>query len=210
MHIVLTDLLTCPDCGDAHGLIARADRIVERHIEEGALGCPECRRQYPIRQGTAFFTRDDTGPGTPDPDAGKTPAGPAGGAESAIRIAALLGLDRQKGFVMLAGPAARFAAAVAALSDSIEVVAAGAGAAAGPGVSRLVLGGTLPFCPGKLHGIWLGGESADRHLEAAARALHPTARLVLEPAPADAESRLPDGLHVIARQDHTLVCGRAG
>ena len=207
MHIVLTDILTCPGCGEAQGLIVRADRIADRHVEQGSLGCPQCRRQFPIRDGVAWLAPADAWPRP-------APVRPASAAEPdpPIRVAALLGLQNAKGFVLLVGTVGRYAAAVAALADTVEVVAADADAVhpAGERVSRLVIGDSLPFSPGKLRGIWLAGAYADSHLEAAARALHPTARLVLEPAPDDAERRLPAGLRVIARQDRTVVCARAG
>ena len=204
MHIVLTDLLACPFCGEAHGLIVRADRIAERHVLEGALGCPDCRRLFPIRNGVAHFPDADASAPGPGPD----PAAADG--DEPIRIAALLGLDRARGFVLLTGPAARHAGAVARLAEGVEIVAANidGGTQAPDPVSRIRIGGTLPFGPAMLRGIWLAGPYADSLLAAAARALHPTGRLVLEPAPDDAESRLPPGFRVIARRDRTLVCAR--
>ncbi|HWK89996.1 MAG TPA: Trm112 family protein, partial [Longimicrobium sp.] len=48
MHILLTDLLTCPRCGPEHGLVLLADRIEERRVVRGRLGCPNCRETYPV------------------------------------------------------------------------------------------------------------------------------------------------------------------
>lgn len=209
MHIVLTDVLTCPACGEGQGLVARADRIIHRRIESGALGCAVCRRQYSVREGVAYLVAEDdsdhTGPQHSDPDLGASP-------EEAVRIAALLGLDRVNGFVLLMGRASRHAPQVAALAENVEIVTADL-----PGnppvpvgtVSQLVLGAGLPFYPGKLRGIWLADAFADTHLEAATVALQPTARLVLDPAPADAEDRLPPEFRVVATQGRTLVCERA-
>jgi uncharacterized protein YbaR (Trm112 family) len=200
VHIVLTDILTCPVCDAEHGLVVRTDRMSGRDVREGSLGCPNCRRQFPIRDGVAWLV----------PDARARVAEPRDQAppEEAIRVAALLGLDEAKGFVLLAGPVARHAAEVAALTAAALVVAADTEAIppSGDRVSRIVLGGSLPFAAGRLHGIWLAGSFADAHLEAATRALHPAARLVLDPAPDDAGPRLPAGLRVIARQGATVVC----
>src|SRR5690606_8442394 len=65
MHIVLTDLLTCPRCGPAHGLILVADGLAERRVLDGALGCANCREKYEIRDGAAWFgsERHDGGAG---------------------------------------------------------------------------------------------------------------------------------------------------
>lgn len=207
MHIVLTDVLICPDCGVEQGLVARADRINERRIESGALGCPGCKRQYPIEAGVAFL--DDGGPAAAGNGAATGP--PADPAADALKIAALLGLDRVNGFVLLMGSAAACAAQVAQLGETVEIVAAGCTVppASGARVSRLVVGKALPFLPGRLRGVWLAGGYADSHLETAIAALHPTARLVLDPVPDDVESRLPASLRVLAREDATAICGRA-
>lgn len=51
MHILLTDILTCPRCGPEFGLVLLADRVEDRRVLEGRLGCPNCREQYPIVAG---------------------------------------------------------------------------------------------------------------------------------------------------------------
>jgi len=206
VHIVLTDVLTCPSCGEEHGLIARSDRIAERRILEGALACPNCKRLFPIVDGVAWLNEEGPGTGAAAAPAGTESEAPA---DAAIRIAALLGLERANGFVLLAGPAARHAGAVAALAESAGIVAAvGAGepVPAAARASRLVIGEALPFSPGSLRGIWLGGRAAETLLESATRALHPTARLVLDPAPDDVEQRLPPAYRVTARQEGTVLC----
>jgi uncharacterized protein YbaR (Trm112 family) len=210
VHIVLTDVLTCPSCGEEHGLIARSDRIVERRIIEGALACPNCKRLFPIVEGVAWL--NEAGPAGNVAAAATVRTATAAPDEEAIRIAALLGLDRVRGFVLLAGPATRHAAGVAALAPGAGIVAA-AGAEeplpAATAASRLVIGGSLPFSSGSLRGIWLGGAAAAALLDSAARTLHPTARLVLDPAPDDIERRLPPGFRITARQERTVLCTRS-
>lgn len=51
MHILLTDILACPRCGPEFGLVLLADRVEDRRVLEGRLGCPNCREQYPIAGG---------------------------------------------------------------------------------------------------------------------------------------------------------------
>ena len=46
MHILLTDVVTCPRCGPEFGLILLADRFEERRVMQGRLGCPNCREEY--------------------------------------------------------------------------------------------------------------------------------------------------------------------
>jgi len=250
MHIQLTDILTCPVCGPQHGLILRADRIVERRVRDGALGCPHCRRQYEIRGSAAFLVADETASGGPrqaeyarqpvardaqpvtgdrqsetaqpahaTAQAGEQPLQrpESSDPEGAMRIAALLGLGqdvtRPSGFVALVGDAAVRAAAVATLLEGQELVAVdrqAAGLRDSDRVSRITTVDSLPFYDAKLRAIWLGGDATDALLEEATRALHPTGRLVLEPAPPDAHERLAArGLHVLAHERETLVATRA-
>lgn len=51
MHLLLTDILSCPRCGPEFGLILLADRIEARRVLAGILGCANCRSKYPIREG---------------------------------------------------------------------------------------------------------------------------------------------------------------
>jgi uncharacterized protein YbaR (Trm112 family) len=204
MHIVVTDILTCPVCGPTHGLILRADRIADRRVEAGAFGCPNCRRQYPIHEGVAglFVDGDDTTAGDDASTAGAD-------ADDALRIAALLGLTESSGFALIMGPAARNAAAVSALADGFEIIADARHADPAAGVSRVRIGTQVPLFGERLRGVWLSGGSADALLEESARVLHPLGRIVLEPAPGDAETRLASaGLRVVARKGSTLLAAR--
>jgi uncharacterized protein YbaR (Trm112 family) len=208
MHIGLTDVLTCPRCGPAFGLILRADRAENRHVLEGVLGCANCREQYVVYGGLGRLRApfDDV--------AAADVAAPAeiGDAE-AVRIAALAGITEGPAILLIAGPAARFAPAVAALVDGIEVVAAGAGLGAwreSPGVSRIDVGARLPFHDGRLRAVHLSGEAADILLEEALRAVAPFGRVVLEPPAGAAIERLArGGFRPLAQDARTLVAGRA-
>lgn len=204
MHIQLTDILTCPVCGPAHGLILRADMLRERRVWEGALGCPNCERNWPVREGIALL--DPVADGIPG-DTGAS--GSAADPEAALRIAALLGLNDARGFALVAGPDAALADDVAGLAPAVEIIADARRAPAGR-TSRMIFGTKLPFYDARLHGIWLSGKAADALLEEAARTLHPLGRLVLEGAPADAGERLAAaGLRIAAREDRTVLAVRA-
>jgi uncharacterized protein YbaR (Trm112 family) len=216
MHIVLTDILTCPRCGPEFGLILLAHRIEERRALEGVLGCANCREQYPVSAGAGHFGA-----------APVLPAAPDGGA--VMRLAALLGVAEGPAFVLLAGPCAGAAPRLAALIERLEVVAIGiagaAGAAAKPhatanrdetarqtaGVNALGLAGhRLPLATGKLAAVALSGAAADELLEEGARTVSPLGRLVLEDAPADAAPRLrAAGLRELVREGDTIVAVRA-
>lgn len=202
MHILLTDVLTCPRCGPAFGLILLADRIVERRVLEGALGCSNCREKYPIRDGVPIFGTDRSAPDPP----------PAADAEAALRAAALLGVTQGPAWVLLAGTASGFARAIAGLVDDLEVIAAVPAAAVDAGehgpspVNTIQIGERLPLVNDRMAGVFLGGTAADVLIEEGARVLAPLGRLVLDGAPPDAEARLDAaGLRVIARDGDTVV-----
>jgi len=204
MHLLLTDILTCPDCGPDHGLILRADAMVERRVLEGALGCPNCRRNFPIEDGTARLSRAGEAAGAAASATERVPA---------VRIAALLGLDNARGFSLLAGPAAASAAEVHAMAADAPLIVTDTDVAdtAAPYASRLVIGHALPFRAAALGAIWLSGASANARLEDAVRALHRTGRLVLEPAPADARERLEAlGMRVALNEQQTVLAVYAG
>lgn len=200
MHILLTDILTCPRCGPAFGLILLADRVEERRVLAGVLGCSNCREKYPVIDGAVDF------------GVASHPVAPVGDSAAAERLAALLGVTEGPAFLMLAGPAAAHAGALARMMDDVEVLTIGASAAAddAPGINRIYAGGPqLPIASGRVAAAALGGDAADVLLEEGARVVSPLGRLVLEPAPADAaEKLLRHGLRIVAQQDGTAVAVR--
>jgi uncharacterized protein YbaR (Trm112 family) len=202
MHILLTDVLTCPRCGPRYGLILLADDVRERRVYEGVLGCPNCREQFPIRQGGASL--------------GAAPfLAPHPDEERAQRLAALMGATQ--GMVLVVGPASADASIIADMLTDAEVIACGWGVSDGvvaeeiPGVSRLGFDGVImPLTNSKVHGVALTGDASSVLLEEGARVLSPLGRLVLEPAPDGAEERLRSvGFRVLA-QDAERIVARAG
>lgn len=155
MHLLLTDRLQCPRCGPGFGLILLADTLVERRVIAGALGCPNCRDRFPVRDGFADLRPpprgalpDDAPPAAPAPDA-------------TDRLAALLGVAEGSGHVALLGPLAAHADGLADRVPGIEVVAVAAEARAlaeRDGVSRLWAAGELPFTPWTFRAVALSGE----------------------------------------------------
>jgi uncharacterized protein YbaR (Trm112 family) len=222
MFLPLTDLLTCPRCGPEHGLILLAERIEDRRVLEGALGCPRCRQRYPVVGGCADLRGEVGSPeeGEAAAEAAAEAAGAAAAAgrpaaaerEEAIRLAALMGVAEGGGYALVLGPGAVHAPAIAALVEGLEVVAAAPQVTGWPeesGVSRLLVGEALPFHALSLRGVALTGGAAQL-LEEAARVLSPVGRLVVDPVPAAAEARLEAaGLRVVAREGEALVAVRA-
>ena len=56
MFIELVDSLRCIVPHDDTWLVASVGRMDGRHVIDGTLGCPVCHRQFPIRDGAAWFT----------------------------------------------------------------------------------------------------------------------------------------------------------
>jgi uncharacterized protein YbaR (Trm112 family) len=199
----LTDVLTCPRCGPAFGLILLADEVRDLRVLEGRLGCPNCREHYPVDRGYADLR--------PPPRAERPAAEGLGSddPEGAIRLGALLGVREGPGVLLLMGRPVRHAERLAAMVERIEVVAAHAGLRnfpETPGVSRLRVGERLPFRSGTLRGAAAGGREADRHLAEAVRVLAPGARLVVVEPEGDLEQRMEDsGLELLLVTARALV-----
>jgi len=170
VHILLTDRLICPRCGPGFGLILIADRLENRRVIEGSLGCPNCRDRFPVEGGFGDLrppprsTRDEAPELQP-------PASP-----QAMEVAALLGLSDGPGNVALIGDMAGHATALAELVPSVEFIGIAPGLRGweeGEGVSRVTTGASLPFSSGSLRGV---GLFADREPSIAAELARVLAR----------------------------------
>lgn len=190
MHLLLTDLLVCSRCGPGFGLILLADRIDNRRVLDGYLGCPNCREQYPVLGGFADLRAppwaplegEEPPPGPGGPDPGQT-----------ARIAALLGVAAGPGTLLLAGQAAEYGGALSDLVQGVEIVTLGAHLRSQPEeerVSRMAAGPGLPFFTGTLRAVALGGPEAAALVAEAARAVARLGRVVLMPGGPEARSAL--------------------
>lgn len=210
MYILLTDALTCPRCGPEFGLLVLADRMEDRRVIEGRLGCANCRSAFPIHNAAADLRVAPGGESAaPRPSQGEEDA------EASVRLAALMGLAGASGLAMVHGPGARHAAAVSALVPELEVVAvtdAPDGAPRAPGVSRVAAGEVaLPFRSGVLRAAALTGGAGDALLREALRTLAPGARLVVDPAPPGTGDRIRElGVEVLLEQEGVVVARAAG
>jgi len=198
MHLLLTDHLICPRCAGESGLILLAERMTDRRVESGALGCPQCRSQYPIRNGVADLRIDGA-------------AAPAEtielDAEATHRLAALIGVTEGPAFVLTIGLATESAAHLAAIVPGVEVISAGAedgGSAAG--VSRILFDGRIPIRAGGVSGAAITVPAGTDILADATRVLNPLGRLVLTAADdAAVETLTAADMRVVAREGTTAV-----
>jgi uncharacterized protein YbaR (Trm112 family) len=208
MHILLTDFLTCPRCGPEFGLIVLADRMHDRRVQAGHLGCANCREQYPVRGFAADLRLDQSSIAPADS------AQLAGDAEAAVRLAALMGLAGASGMALIAGPGARHAAAVSALVPELEVIAAEESPSPQgpePGVSRMAADGARLPLRGGMRAAALTGGADPARLREGLRVLVPGARLVVDPAPEGTAQALRGlGAEVLLEEEGVVVARAPG
>jgi uncharacterized protein YbaR (Trm112 family) len=203
MHILLTDILTCPRCGPDFGLILLADRLEGREVVEGSLGCANCREQYRISDRIADLRVGVESTAEPQPDtAAEEPA-----AELAMRYAALLGVAEGPATVLLAGVEPAVIAEMRAIVEGVQLIAAATGEPpARVGSGWLRVGHRLPIRGRSLRGVVLAGPVGDALTAEGARTLAPGARIVLDrPAAGASELLVKAGLSTILEQDGVVV-----
>jgi uncharacterized protein YbaR (Trm112 family) len=218
MHLLLTDRLSCPRCGPTFGVILRADRMQDRSVLDGVLGCPNCRDAFPVVDGFADLRappRGVLGPGLagpPQPEQGPDAASAAGGSMSVDRLRALLGIVGGGGALALVGAPARFAPALGAALPELLVVGADADMRLWPEateVSRLVSGPGLALHGAALRGVVVDGRLGRAWLAEAARVVQPKARVVVMHAREGATKVLEAcGFTVMAAEAETVVAVR--
>lgn len=208
MFIELVSSLRCLTPHEDNWLVVATGFMADRSIVEGRLGCPVCRREYPIAGGVAYFGVAPAEPvGVPNEAAPAAAAAPADDEDGATRLAALLDLAAPGGVVVLAGAWGRAAPALAALATvhCLVVDPPGDGRTlVGEGVSVLRSAGAMPLARGSVRGVALDADAArERTLAGAARALASRGRLV-----APAAATLPPDLAELARDQALVVAER--
>ena len=146
MFIELTDHLRCPADHDESYLVLLPDRMEDRSVREGRLGCPVCGRTYMLADGVL------------DLGGAARPSRRPRRCSSRRPLTALVGLSGPGGYLVLVGrPAARWR----------EVAELNPGVGAGRGESRrrrsrdapgisVLRGGSLPLKSRSMRGVVLG------------------------------------------------------
>jgi len=177
MFIELTDHLRCPADHAESYLVLLPDRMEDRSVREGRLGCPVCGRTYSLVDGVL-----DLG--------GEVPDAPASTLLEPEALTALVGLSGPGGYLVLVGtPAARWRR-VAELNPGVGLVAVNPGpdVADAPGIS-VVRSGSLPLKSRSMRGVVLGSPYGGdpRWIAEGARAVLPGLRVAGEgPVPESA------------------------
>lgn len=173
MFIELADHLRCPAPHDEGYLVLLPDRLHQRSVRAGTLGCPECGRILQLHEGVL--------------DLGDGPApAPDGIALDGEALTVLLGITGPGGFVVLVGAAgARWAEVMQALPGVAVVVVNPPGDVADAAGVSVIRGGMLPLKQASMRGVVLGGPAgADPQWVAeAARVVLPGLRVVGEGPP---------------------------
>jgi uncharacterized protein YbaR (Trm112 family) len=208
LDLLLTDRLTCPRCGPEFGLILLADRMMDRRVVDGTLGCPNCRDAYPVQAGFGDLRAAPRTALEPGLAGGPREAEP----EQIQRLAALLGVARGPGTMALVGGPAALGISLAALFEDVEIVGFDADLSVWPEAprwSRLTSGPGLPIFSRTLRGVAVDGRLGPAWVVEAARVCASLARVVVSDAPASASSWLREaGLDVMAVEDGTVVAAR--
>ncbi len=204
MFFELTDYLACPRCGPAFGLVLLVEEVDGRRVRSGWLGCPNCRHDYPVREGVADLRLD------PHADPGKP--GRFKDAELALKIVALSGMGEDSGCLMVDERLAHSAAEVAALAHQLEVIAVSAWSAdatSTAGVSLVLADVRFPLVESRLRCVAIAPGGDSELVAAAARRVAAGGRLLLfDAAESDLEVARRSGLKIVAVEDGTAVAER--
>jgi len=186
VFIELTEILRCPR-GHPESYLVSAPIVMDgRRIVRGVIGCPECRAEFPVVDGVAYFGER--------PRPASAPA--AAPSYDAAALSAFLNLSGPGGYAVLVGTAARFGVALGGAVPGVHFVAVNPppGVNAGPTLSLLVAG-TLPFKTSSVRAVALGADHASGAWPAeAVRILLPGLRLAVED-----ERASPGGVSELAR-----------
>ena len=198
MFIELVDALRCPRSHEESWLVLATVRSEARHIQQGTLGCPVCRAEYPIEDGVADF-RLGAGPG--GSELARFTDGRPDQLEdvSADHLVALLGLGDVFGFVVLVGAWGSRAAEMLELGSMppLLLVDPPEGVEMTPGMSGVRGGASLPLAAGAARAVAVDDAS---RLASAVHVTRSGGRIV-----APAEATVPAGVRELARSDAVWV-----
>ncbi len=189
-------------------MILIADRLENRRVIEGSLGCPNCRDRFPVEGGFGDLRPPPRKTQKNAPDIGPPSSPPA------MEVAALLGLTEGAGSVALIGDLAGHVPELAGLVPGIEFIGIAPGLRGweeGEGVSRMTAGASLPFSSGSLRGVGLYANDEPSMAAELARVVAPTGRIAVWGRVKGWEKALgSEGLDVLALEEAALVVTRTG
>ena len=185
MHIELTEMLRCPESHGEAFLVMSTGEMLGRMVRSGILGCPICRREFPIVKGIVNFSGTAKGErGKVDDEGATIPLSPFPfPAVDPQTLQALLGLSGPGGYVVLVGAATRHAVGLAGLMGGIHFIGIDAPADVEelPVLSLLVCPGMIPLRQTVARGVVVGSDRLGSDwLAEARRVVLPGRRVVIE------------------------------
>lgn len=168
MFIELSEFLRCPEAHQDTFCVVAPEQMAGRMIVRGVVGCPICKREYPITEGVVRFGAGGAG-------------GAGAGAADAEAVWALLGLTSPGGFVVLVGSATRLAAPLVERMGGVHFVGVNppAEVEATEALSLLAHPDRIPLRHAMARGVVLGAESVgEPWVSEGTRVLLPGLRLV--------------------------------
>jgi uncharacterized protein YbaR (Trm112 family) len=201
VYIELIDLLRCPRVHEESWLVAAFNKMDGRFIIEGKLGCPVCSASFPITDGVADL-RDSLDASIAAPS--RLPA--ASDEDTALRVAAMLGLTRPGSAVVLSSMPGSIAGLVAEMA-SVRVVGTNSLGTEPEqeNVAMIRSGDRLPFASGSIDAVMMGTGASSDEVEEGVRILRTGGRLVVT-----ADSPLRGNLKELARDDQFVVAESTG
>jgi len=178
-------MLRCPESHGEAFLVMSTGEMLGRMVRSGILGCPICRREFPIVKGIVNFTgkgKGETGivsdtrptfPVSPFPFPAVDPQ----------TLQALLDLSGPGGYVVLLCTAARHAVGLAGLMGGIHFIGTNAPPDVEelPALSLLVCPGMIPLRQTVARGVVVGSDRLGSDwLAEARRVVLPGRRVVIE------------------------------
>ncbi len=172
MFIPLVDSLRCVAGHEDTWLVASIERVDERDIREGFLGCPICFAEYPIRDGVAYFGADSA-----EAMASAMPERVT--EDDAVRVAAGLDLTDPRMVGLLFGSSGAFAPAIRGFSPAhLLLVNPPAGMASGDGVSIVRTATVAPVARGSMDAAALDSGASPEMLDSLAAAVRGGGRII--------------------------------
>jgi uncharacterized protein YbaR (Trm112 family) len=189
VFIELTEILRCPRDHPESYMVASPIAMDGRRIVRGVVGCPECKAEFPIVDGIAYFQVRGTARNEP---AARPPAGDY----DASALAAFLNLSGPGGYAVLVGTVARFAPAIVQVLPGIHFVAVNPPRGVEPSAAlSILISPSLPFKSAAVRAVALGADHAGAAwLAEGARIVLPGLRLAVED-----ERASPEGISELAR-----------
>src|SRR5690242_6115900 len=177
-------MLRCPEPHGEAFLVMSTGEMLGRMVRSGILGCPICRREFPIVKGVVNFAGSGMRDARSVADAAAAhPASRIPYPVDSETLQALLDLSGPGGYVVLIGAAARHAVGLAGLMGGIHFIGINAPPEVEelPVLSLLVCPGMIPLRQTIARGVVVGSDRLGSDwLTEARRVVLPGRRVVVE------------------------------